>query len=79
MVCAVRRAMPRTSRGDGDARGRRREIVERQRDHLREVGHGRFTAVVLPVGVGGEARRGVEGKRGETPGSCLRVERQLVW
>ena len=47
-------------RGDGDAGGRGDEVVKGQRDHLREIRHGGFAAVALPVGVGREADRGVE-------------------
>ena len=41
--------------------GRRGQIVlMRQTEHLHEVGHRAFAAVVLPIGVGDEADRGVE-------------------
>ena len=33
-----------------------------QTSHLRQIAHGGLAAVVLPVGVGDEARRGVEGE-----------------
>ena len=45
-----------------DAGRRRQEILVRQAEHLHEVGHRAFAAVVLPVGVGDEADRGVEGQ-----------------
>ena len=48
----------------------------RQPEHLHEIGHRAFAAVVLPVGVGDEADRGVEG---EIFGNCRlarRVERK---
>jgi hypothetical protein len=35
-------------------------ILVRQAEHLHEVGHRAFAAVVLPVGVGDEADRRVE-------------------
>ena len=41
--------------------GRRRQVVlMREAEHLHEVGHRAFAAVVLPVGVGDEADRRVE-------------------
>ena len=46
--------------GDGDAGRGGNEIVKRQPDHLGEVRHGRFAAVALPVGVGGETDGGVK-------------------
>ena len=56
--------MPRDAahqrRGDGDAHRGGGEVVDRQRHHLREIGHRGFAAVALPVGVGGEADGGVE-------------------
>jgi hypothetical protein len=76
---AVCRAMPRTSAAAmampaaADVK-----LWNRQRDHLREIRHGRFAAVELPVGVGGEARGGVEGEVRRQAGQILRVERQVV-
>ena len=64
--------------GDGDAGGGRGEVVNRQCDHLREIRHGRFAAVALPVGVGREARGGVEGEGGRESGEALRIQRQAV-
>ena len=72
--------MPRDAaherRGDGDAGGGGDEVMKCQPDHLREIGHGGFAAVALPVGVGGETGRGVEGKIGLTPAESLRIQRQ---
>jgi hypothetical protein len=48
----------------------------RQAQHLHEIGHRAFTTVVLPVGVGDEADRGVEGKVLRDGGLLRRVERQ---
>ena len=48
--------------GEHDAGGRRQEVLVRQAEHLHEVGHRAFAAVVLPVGVGDEADGGVEGQ-----------------
>ena len=45
-----------------DAGGRRQEILVRQADHLHEIGDRALAAVVLPVGVGDEGDRGVEGE-----------------
>ena len=45
-----------------DAGRRRQEVLMRQAEHLREIGHRAFAAVVLPVGVGDEADGGVEGE-----------------
>ena len=64
--------------GDADAGGSGGEIVDGQPDHLGEIRQGRFTAVALPVGVGREARGGVERERRREPGEILRVERQEV-
>ena len=52
--------------------------MEGQPHHLREIGHGGFAAVALPVGVGGEADRRVEGQIGAQRAESLRVERQQV-
>jgi hypothetical protein len=43
-----------------DTGRRRQEVLMRQAEHLHEVGHRAFAAVVLPVGVGDEAHRRVE-------------------
>ena len=58
--------------GDGNAGRGRDEIVKRQRDHLREIRHGGFADVVLPIGVGRETDRRVEGKmlRSRGPSPC---------
>ena len=44
-----------------DAGGGGEEVLVRQAQHLHEVGQRAFAAVVLPVGVGDEAHRRVEG------------------
>ncbi len=63
---------------DGDPDRRREEVLHGEAGHLREVGHRRLAAVVLPVRVRHERRDGVErdvpGRRVEP----LRVERQVV-
>jgi hypothetical protein len=45
-----------------DASGGRQIVLMRQAQHLHEIGHRAFAAVVLPVGVGDEAHRRVEGE-----------------
>jgi hypothetical protein len=50
--------------------------VEGEADHLDEVAQRALAAVVLPVGVGGEAHGGVEGEVRRHAGLALRVERQ---
>ena len=59
-----------------DADRRRHEVVIREAGHLREIAHGRFAAVRLPVRVGRERDGGVERQsRGDRP-EPLRIERQ---
>ena len=78
-VLAEWRAMPRTSAAAmAMPTAADDEVVERQRDHLREIRHRRFAAVALPVGVGRETHRGVEGEVGLNAGQLLRIERQQV-
>ena len=60
-----------------DAGRRRDEIVHRQPGHLHEVAHRGFRHVGLPVRVGDEADRGVEGEALLDAGLALRVERQI--
>jgi hypothetical protein len=48
----------------------------RQSEHLHEVGHRALAAIVLPVGVGDEADRCVEGEIGSDSRHALRIERQ---
>ncbi len=57
--------------------GRRRdEVLHREPEHLGEVAQGGLAAVGLPVGVGGEADRGVERELGRHRAEARRVERQ---
>ena len=61
-------------------RGRRRrieEVVGRQADHLRKVAKCRLAGISLPVGVGDEADRDVEGEVGRHARKALRVEWQI--
>ena len=46
--------------GQHDAGRGRQEVLDRQAQHLGQVGHRALAAVVLPVGVGDEGDRGVE-------------------
>ena len=48
----------------------------RQAEHLHEIGHRAFAAVVLPVGVGDEAHRSIEREVGSNRGLLRRIERQ---
>jgi hypothetical protein len=47
---------------EDDAGGGRQEVLMREAQHLHEIGHRAFAAVVLPVGVGDKADRRVEGE-----------------
>jgi hypothetical protein len=62
-------------------RGRRRrieEVVGRQSGHLREVAKRRLASVSLPVRVGDETDRDIEGEAGRHAGKTLRVDRQIT-
>ena len=59
-----------------DAGRRRQEVLVRQAEHLREVRHRAFAAVVLPVGVGDEADRRVERQVRRHRRLLGRIERQ---
>ena len=61
---------------DGHAGRRRDEVLHGEADHLAEVGQRRLAAVALPVGVGDERHRRVEGQVLAHPAEALRVERQ---
>ena len=67
---------PHQGGGDGDAHRGRKEVVRGQGHHLRQIGHGAFAAVVLPVGVGGETGRGIKGQVAGHPAEALGIERQ---
>ena len=56
----------------------RQEVVHGEAEHLGEMTHRRLAAVVLPVGVGDEADRGVEGEIGRDRVEAPRVQRQDV-
>ena len=64
--------------GHGEAGRGGQEIVDGEAEHLREMAHRRLAAVVLPVGVGDEADRRVEGEIGRDGVEALRIERQHV-
>ena len=57
------RQASRDGKGHGDSRGGGGEVVPRQPGHLREVADGGLRHIRLPVGVGREARGGVERER----------------
>ena len=62
--------------GERNAGRGRHEIVHRQPRHLREIAHRRFGHIGLPVRVGDEAHRRVEGEALLDRGLTLRVEGQ---
>jgi hypothetical protein len=74
MVCTDRLGKT-TDQGDGDYNpvGLGDEIVHGQPGHLHQIAHGAFAAIVLPVGVGDKADRGIERQIGRDPGKSLRV------
>ncbi|MGY3120787.1 hypothetical protein ACVWXQ_004724 [Bradyrhizobium sp. S3.14.4] len=59
-----------------DAGRRRQEILVRQAEHLHEIGYRALAAVILPVGIGDEGNRGVEGEILGDSALPGRVERQ---
>ena len=59
-----------------DAGRRRQEVLVREAEHLHEIRQRAFAAVVLPVGVGDEADRGVERQIGRDRRLLGRIERQ---
>ncbi len=62
--------------GDSDSGGK--EIMAGQGHHLREVRHGAFTSVALPIGVRREACRRVECEMIGQGGEFLGIERQNI-
>ena len=62
--------------GDRDAGGGRQEVLHGEAEHLRQMAHRRLAAVELPVGVGQEADRGVEGEVGRDRPLAGGIERQ---
>ena len=69
-------AHQRSSERDADGGGGK--VVNRQCDHLREVGHRGFADVALPVGVGRETDGGIKCEVGTQRAEALRIERQQV-
>ena len=61
-----------------EAGRRRQEVVHGEAEHLSEIAHRGLAAVVLPVGVGDEAARRVEGEVGRDGVKAARIERQHV-
>jgi hypothetical protein len=66
------------SQEQGDSGRRRHEILRGQRHHLAEITHGALAAIVLPVGVGGEADGGVERQIGGDRRLLGWIERQQM-
>ena len=64
--------------GHGEARRCRQEVMDGEAEHLGEMTHRRLAAVVLPIGVGDEADRGVERQIRRNGVEALRIERQHV-
>ena len=71
----ARKAADQRHRQHDAGRGRQ-EVLVRQAEHLHEIGQRAFAAVVLPVGVGDEAHRRVEGEIRRDRGLLRRIERQ---
>ena len=67
---------PDDAESHADADGGGDELLHRQADHLGEVRHGLFAAVVLPVGVGDEGRGRVPGQRRRHGAEMLGIEGQ---
>ena len=62
----------------GDADGCGNEILIGQGHHLREMAHGGFAAVGLPVRIRQEADRRIQGQIPRKAGEALRIQRQLI-
>ncbi len=60
------------------AHGCRPEVVRRQPHHLGEIAHGGLRRVGLPVGIGREGRRRVEGQVRSNGGEMLRIPGKIV-
>ncbi|MGY3356551.1 hypothetical protein ACVWZK_003214 [Bradyrhizobium sp. GM0.4] len=75
---ARRRAREAADQGDRqrDAGCRRQEVLVRQAEHLHEIGQRALSTVILPVGVGDEGDRGVEGEIRGDSALAGRIERQ---
>ena len=74
MVLAVWRAIPLTSAAAiAMPVAALDEIMKCQPHHLREVRHGGFADVALPIRVGGETCRGVERQIRANSGQALRI------
>ena len=60
----------------GDSHGGGDEVMEHETDHLRKIRKGGLSAVTLPVGVGCEADRRVEGQVLGDRSEPLGIQRQ---
>ena len=74
-LCAGARKGARERQRHGNACGGGNEVLYGQPRHLAEMAHRCFTAIGLPVGVGDEAHRCVEGEVRRNVGKALRIER----
>ncbi len=63
-------------RSYGDSHGSGDEVMEHEANHLRKIREGRLTAVTLPVGVGCETDRRIEGQVFRDRPEALGVQRQ---
>ena len=75
--CRARKAA-RQREGHGEAGRGGEEVMDGQPQHLREMTHRRLAAVVLPIGVGDEAERGVEREIGRHGVEAPRIQRQHI-
>ena len=74
--CRAAGKAPDEGNGQRVAGRGRNEIMHGEPGHLGQIAHGRLGHVGLPIGVGDEAHRRVEGKIGADRVEMLRVERQ---
>ena len=78
-LAAVRRCQaPQQRECHRDADGRRKEVLHRQTNRLREVAQIRLTGDRLPIGVRHKARRHIEGRIERKPRKALGVPRQCA-
>ncbi len=68
----------RERKGHSQARRGRKKVVRREAEHLGEITHRRLAAVVLPVRIGDETSRSVEGEVGRDSVEATRIQRQHV-
>ncbi|MCY1229000.1 hypothetical protein D9M72_413500 [compost metagenome] len=71
---ARKAAHQREHHGDAGCRGQ--EVLHGERQHLRQIAHGRLAGIALPVGIADKADGGVEGRVRRDRAEALRVQRQ---